>query len=49
MDPLNNINNVGGKDTNIERLQTMLKTVFYGMKTGNKPLDYLFQLHNIFE
>ena len=32
VDPLNNTNNAGGKDTNIERLETMFRMVFHGLQ-----------------
>ena len=32
VDPLNNLNNAGGKDTNIDRLEMMFRIVFYGLQ-----------------
>lgn len=33
MDPLNTKNNMGGKNTNVDRLKNMFRTIYYGLHT----------------
>jgi hypothetical protein len=49
-DPLNVKNNVGGKQTNTERLLQMFKTLNYHIwLTPNNLLSYLFHCQKIFD
>jgi hypothetical protein len=50
IDPLNMGNNMGGKETKIESLQAMFKSINYAlnMKVNSSVIDYVLELHKIF-